>query len=402
VNPLLFNDDPTFWYETERVLGHIAYNGADFGEAVTTAQRIKAGDYGGWHDEWKATAGRVEGEARSQLAAGHRISARDGLLRAATYYRSSEFFTRDREPDPRGLPSYEASVRCFQDAVALLSPTVTPVAIPFEGTTLNGYLYRSAIDGRRPTLIMHNGFDGTAEEMHHVGAAAAQERGYTVLTFDGPGQPGPRYRDGLLFRPDWETVVSPVIDWAVGLPEVDPERIALFGNSMGGGLAPRAAAFEPRIRALVCIDGIYDIGWAYAGRIGLGDDTERRLTASVDDELDAALVQVMAASPQIRWAMRQGMWSFGVSTPRAFLAGSLPYNLRHGIAESITCPVFVGKAESDDFFQGQPEQLAGHLKAPHTLVTFTDAEGAGAHCQAGAQRLLAARVLDWLDEIITC
>jgi hypothetical protein len=173
-------------------------------------------------------------------------------------------------------------------------------------------------------------------------------------------------------------VVSPVIDWAAGLPEVDPERIALFGNSMSVGLAPRSAAFEPRIRALICIDGIYDIGWAYAGRIGLGDDTERGLTAPADDEPDAALVQVMAASPRIRWAMRQGMWSFGVTAPRAFLAGSLPCNLRDGIAESITCPVFVGKAESDEFFKGQPEQLAAHLKALHTLAAFTGAEGASA------------------------
>ena len=64
-----------------------------------------------------------------------------------------------------------------------------------------------------------------------------------------------------MFRPNWESVVSPVIDWAVARPEVDPARIALFGLSMGG-LAPRAAAFEPRI-ALICIDGIYDIGQAY-------------------------------------------------------------------------------------------------------------------------------------------
>lgn len=120
-----------------------------------------------------------------------------------------------------------------------------------------------------------------------AGAAAAQERGYTVITFDGPGQPGPRYRDGLVFRPDWETVVSPVIDWATGRLEVDPGRIALFGNSMGGGLAPRAAAFEPRIRALICIDGVYDIGQAYAGRIGLGDDTARML-----DWLDETLATV--------------------------------------------------------------------------------------------------------------
>ena len=152
---------------------------------------------------------------------------------------------------------------------------------------------------------------------------------------------------------------------------------------MGGGLAPRAAAFEPRIRALICIDGIYDIGQAYTERLGLGADTERRLTADTDPELDAMAQQLMQTSPQIRWACRQGMWSFGVGTPRAFLAASLAYNLRDGVAEKITCPVFVGRGESDEFFLGQPEELMQHLTAPATLASFTDAEGAGAHCQAG-------------------
>ena len=326
------------------------------------------------------------------------MSGRDGLLRAETYFRSAEFFTRDRDPDPRGRPAYEASVRCFAAAAALMSPAVTPVTIPFEGTALNGYLYQPPRGGPQATCIMHGGFDSTAEEWHHVGALAAQRRGYTVITFDGPGHPGPRYRDGLVFRPDWETVVSPVIDWAAARPEVDPGRIALFGLSMGGGLAPRAAAFDPRIRALICIDGIYDIGQAYTARLGLGADTERRLTADTDPELDAALQQLMHTSPQFRWAARQGMWSFGVSTPRAYLAASLAYHLRGGIAEKIACPVFVGRAESDEFFRGQPEELMQHLTAPATLASFTDAEGAGAHCQVGAQRLLSARMLDWLDE----
>jgi pimeloyl-ACP methyl ester carboxylesterase len=398
MRPLLFPDDQQFWYETLRALGHTAYGGADIGEVVTTAARIGAGDYDSWYDQWAATAQRTEAEARGQLAAGHQVSARDGLLRAATYFRSAEFFTRDRDPDPRGRPAYEASVRCFADAAALMSPAVTPVTIPFEGTALNGYLYQPPRGGPQATCIMHGGFDSTAEEWHHVGALAAQQRGYTVITFDGPGHPGPRYRDGLVFRPNWETVVSPVIDWAAARPEVDPGRIALFGLSMGGGLAPRAAAFEPRIRALICIDGIYDIGQAYTARLGLGADTERRLTAETDPEVDAALQQLMHTSPQFRWAARQGMWSFGVGTPRAYLAASLAYHLRDGIAEKITCPVFVGRAESDEFFRGQPEELMQHLTAPATLASFTDAEGAGAHCQVGAQRLLSARMLDWLDE----
>jgi hypothetical protein len=81
--PLLFPGDQQFWYETRRALGHTAYGGADFDEVVTTAARISAGDYDSWYEQWAATAQRTEAQARGQLAAGHQVSARDWLLRAA-------------------------------------------------------------------------------------------------------------------------------------------------------------------------------------------------------------------------------------------------------------------------------------------------------------------------------
>ena len=142
MRPLLSPDDQQFWYETLRALGLTANGGADFGEVVTTAARISADDYGSWYEQSAATAERVEAEARGQLAAGHQVSGRDGLLRAATYWRSAEFFTRDGDPDPRGRAAYQASVGCSADAAALMSPAVTPVTIPFEGKALPGYLYQ--------------------------------------------------------------------------------------------------------------------------------------------------------------------------------------------------------------------------------------------------------------------
>ncbi|MFB8239595.1 alpha/beta hydrolase family protein [Kitasatospora purpeofusca] len=204
--------------------------------------RITEGDYASWYTEWLATADRVSGQAEEALAAGHRVSARDGFLRASNYYRSAEFFLHGHPCDPRHDHAYDRSVACFRSAAALFNPIVEPVEIPYEGTTLPGYLYRVDDSGTpRPTLIMHNGFDGTAEELHFFGAMAGVERGYTVLVFDGPGMPGPRHREGLVFRPDWENVVTPVVDFAEKLPDVDSSRIALLGISMGGILVPRAA-----------------------------------------------------------------------------------------------------------------------------------------------------------------
>ncbi|MCC7022163.1 MAG: alpha/beta fold hydrolase, partial [Thermomicrobiales bacterium] len=110
----------------------------------------------------------------------------------------------------------------------------------------------------RPTILFHGGFDSTLEELYPAAGAAAIERGYHCLAFAGPGQGRALREQGLPFRPDWEAVVTPVVDVALARPEVDPSRLALLGWSYGGLLAPRAAAFEPRIAALIAWDGIYD------------------------------------------------------------------------------------------------------------------------------------------------
>ncbi|MFD0578687.1 alpha/beta hydrolase family protein [Dactylosporangium darangshiense] len=247
---------------------------------------------------------------------------------------------------------------------------------------------------------MCNGFDGTVEELHFYGAVAAIERGYHVLSFDGPGQPGPRHRQGMGFRPDWEDVVGPVIDYALTRPEVDPDHIALLGLSMGGELMPRAAAFEPRPNALIALDGVYDLGDFVTAAIP-GDRAiiDPRLLAPEDPELDTVIAGLMTADPTVRWMMEQGMWTCNAPSPRAFCAAFLAYHLRNGIAEQIACPTLVCAAEQDLFFSGQPERLFEHLTCKKTLLSFTSAEGAGAHCQSGGQRLAFARIYDWLDEV---
>ena len=89
---ILFPDDVQFWYETLRSFDHIAYGGADFGEVLAISERITAGDYDSWHDAYLSAADRLAGQAGDALRGGHRVSARDGWLRASNYYRSADFF----------------------------------------------------------------------------------------------------------------------------------------------------------------------------------------------------------------------------------------------------------------------------------------------------------------------
>ena len=78
-----FPDNIEFWFEAKRAFGAASYGSSEFGEVMASLNRITFGDYEGWYNEWNATAERISAEADAQLAAGHRVSARDGYLRAA-------------------------------------------------------------------------------------------------------------------------------------------------------------------------------------------------------------------------------------------------------------------------------------------------------------------------------
>ena len=327
------------------------------------------------------------------------------MLRANNYYRAAEFFLHGDPTDSRIDHAYHRATQCFHRAAALFTPAIEVVEIPYEDTILHGYFYRAADnegdDSVRPTMVLHNGFDGPAEEMHFNGAAAGIERGYHVLTFDGPGQGAARHLEGLVFRPDWENVVTPVLDWVMTRPEVDQSRVGLLGLSMGGLLAARAAAFDHRLAACVAVDGIYELGSTVLSHFpGSRAEVEAGLRAERAPEVDAAMDELMASDPTVRWAITNGMYVMGVDSPRAFAACYLLYTLAGGIAEQITCPTLVCDGEADMFWAGQPQELFDHLTCPKSLLRFTNAEGAGAHSQFGAQRLAYARIYDWLDDTL--
>jgi pimeloyl-ACP methyl ester carboxylesterase len=401
MNRLLFPDDQQFWFETRRLFGNASYGGTDFGEIMAASETITAGDYDSWYSSYRTMADRLVDEARSA----HPVTRRDLLLRASSYAFTAGFFLHGHPGDPRIDSSYDLSVDSFNQAAALFDPAIERVEIPYDDTVLRGYFYPAGGAGPQRTLIMHSGLDGSCQELHFQGAAAGIERGYNVVTFDGPGQPSTLRHSGLKFRPDWEHVITAVIDHLSLDARVDQDRIAVQGMSFGGYLAPRAAAYEPRIAAVVACDGIYDMANSITALLPWShDDLERRANADHDPELDASLAQIVAGGPTARWAFAHGQYALGVTTNRAFLAELMRYSLAGGVAERITCPTLVCEAEADIFFADktttEARRLYDHLEAPRTLIGFTNAEGAGEHCQVGASRLLAGRIYDWLDDVM--
>jgi pimeloyl-ACP methyl ester carboxylesterase len=172
-----------------------------------------------------------------------------------------------------------------------------------------------------------------------------------------------------------------------------------MGISLGGVLASRAAAFDPRIKALVAFDGVYNLGENPVQRLVPGLPELRRALLQVGSvpELDASLAEAMAARTDVRWGLQNGAWVLGTDSPRKTLLRMLDFNVADGVAEGITCPTLVCSGASDLFLAGQPEKLYEHLTCPKTLISFTAEDAADAHVQVGAMRLACSRIGDWLD-----
>jgi pimeloyl-ACP methyl ester carboxylesterase len=392
---MMLSTDRTFAFNLLRWHGLAPYHGADVAEVLDVADRIVPGDFESWHREFAALAQQVEQEGWGGLRSSP-ATLRDRGFRAASYWRAADFFLHGNQHDPRILSTWAAATEHFNRAIAHMSPAGERMTVAANGFSVPAIFFRVAADATpRPTILMFNGFDGSQEEMLHLCGLAALERGFNVVTFEGPGQPTVLREQGIGFRPDWEAVVTPLVDRCGEIPEVDASRLGLLGVSFGGYLAPRAAAFEPRIAAAVVIDGLYD-GYQAVTAL-LTPELKALLDAGEADAFNEAMAAAMEGDTGLRWYMEHGLWCFRVPTPYDFFVSARPYTLE-GITDRITCPVLVCDAADDHLNPGQARKLAAALGELAELRSFTAAESAGAHSHPGAAMLMNGVVMDWLAE----
>ena len=203
---------------------------------------------------------------------------------------------------------------------------------------------------------------------------------------------------GIPFRPDWETVVKPVVDFALELPDVDPDRVALLGYSMGGYLAPRAAAHEPRLRACVANAGVFSV---FDGVISMFPQEVRHLVEnnSATERVDELVAGRMQTNPSTRQFVEQMLWTFQADSPSHLFRKLKKYTMADSI-HRIDCEMLVVNS-SGDKVAGSYEQAKlffEALKCPKTYLELTEAEGAERHCQVGAPMIANERILNWLDD----
>ncbi len=391
--------DPQYSFQCLRTMGYSSTGGADIAECLSTACRIKEGDNESWYREWSATGRRLEKAANVFLQEDYRESAREAYLRASNYYRTAMFFLVSDPRDPRNAETWRKSRDCFLKASELSERPVKSVRIPFENTTLPGYLCLVDDSGqKRPLLIVHSGFDGTAEELYFEITSLAAERGFNCLLFEGPGQGGVIREQKIPFRPNWETVVTPVVDFALKLPETDPAKIALIGFSFGGYLAPRAAAFEDRLAVCVADGGVYDF---YENCMKECPPGTEKMIADRDGikEFDREIMREMKTNVNLGWFFANGMFTFGTASPGEFLKMLKPYTMKD-CAAKIKCPLLVVDSEGDKDLPGQAKHLFNALRCPKEYMLFTAEEGAEEHCQMGAIMISGERILDWLEDAL--
>jgi hypothetical protein len=363
------------------VLGAMVNHGCEIGEAFRTAAHIKDGDAASWQQEWARTARLAAARGEHSLARGHRVSARDQLQRAAYYYRQAML------PDDPRLPEYAGkSRRLLIRAGALFDPPLEYFEIPFEGTVLPGF-FRKAAAGAEPvkTLIMIGGGETFAEDLFFPIAPQTHDRGYNFMTVDLPGQ-GLLPLAGKFFRPDMQVPMQAVVDYALSRPEVDRQRLAVYGYSGGGGCVPQAASHDRRIKAVVMNTCVVN-GRALFATMPVVQATQQEIASW--SSFHGNIVKLVC------WR-----WGVPMDKPAALVAANEGFRFDPAKV-AVPALVIVGEAEYQSVEIKRQQQLClDNLPNPKKKLVVTPAsEGAANHCVMENRSLMSQVVFDWLDEL---
>lgn len=230
-----------------------------------TAQGVDPGDFSrvtsplehwaDWLDAWCANGDEHATLAKEAEAAGHALTAGQAWVRAALSYHFAKFvWMLDQE---RHRTAADQAVAAMTSAHRLLDATAERIELDFDGATLVGNLRRPVGADRPPLVLLIAGLDSTKEEFFAV-ENVFLARGMATFSLDGPGQGETGY--ALRIRPDFEAPVAAALDALCARSDIDGNRVGMLGVSLGGYYAARAAAFEPRIKAVVISGGPYDYG----------------------------------------------------------------------------------------------------------------------------------------------
>jgi dipeptidyl aminopeptidase/acylaminoacyl peptidase len=343
----------------DAAIGHWAPRFVANGVVLTDFAEITGAidSFDGWCKAWSERAAHHEQLGREALARGHMLTASECLQRAGVYYHFASFlFVHDQ---PQMKAAHMKAVECRQAALPHLKPPGERVQIPYEGRTLAGILRKPAGYDRPAVVVMAVGLDSTKEEGDAY-EAPFLARGMATLMFDGPGQGEGQY--DFAIRGDYEVPVKAVLDYVATRRDLDSSRVGMWGVSLGGYYAPRAAAFDKRIQACIALGGPFDWGAAWDGLPELTREAFRvRSHCDTQDEARAKAATLTL----------------------------------EGIAQNVACPIFIVNGRLDRIVPAaDAERLAREVKGAATLMMIED----GNHIATNRAYRWRSQSADWMGE----
>lgn len=357
-------------FQLNRFLQWIGPTGLD--EIRAAGSRIRT--YADWIEEFLGLADTARADGRP--------------LAAAYYDRAAEFFMTTS--DPRRSAARARFVTAMQELYDL-----RPVLVSFEEAALPAY--EACPDGTPlATIVVTGGFDEYTEEIFPLLATAARA-GYRMIAFDGPGQGGAIEDSHVPMTADWHRPVAAVLDH-FGLDDV-----TLVGISLGGGLAIRAAAYEPRVRRVVALDVLDDFLECLAAQAMPHVTPLFRFLLSIRARtvINAVARGAAARKPLAAWGIEQGMRITGSPDPYSFFQAARSLSTRR-ISRLVTADVLLLAGAEDHYVPAhQLYRQARTLTTARSVTTrvFSTAEEAHNHCQIGNLGLALRTVLTWLESI---
>jgi 2,6-dihydroxypseudooxynicotine hydrolase len=231
-----------------------------------------------WLDAWVANGDVHTALAREAEERGRRVTAGQAWVRAALSYHFAKFVWMVDMARHRGAA--DRAVAALRESHRLLDPTAERLEIPFEGTVMVGNLRRPPGTDRPPLVFLLPGLDSTKEEFFEW-ENVFLARGMATLSLDGPGQGETGYTTHI--RPDYEVAVAAALDHLAGRQDLALDRVGAVGVSLGGYYAPRAAAFERRVKAAVSIGGPHNFGQCWDGLPQLTRETFVHHSGAADE-----------------------------------------------------------------------------------------------------------------------
>jgi 2,6-dihydroxypseudooxynicotine hydrolase len=257
-------------------------NGIDPNDFQNVTKRVEQWD--DWIREWSACAA-IHLELGEQAEKEHYYeSAGSHYFHAAMAYHFGKFVFVQNPAELR--IAHQHVVDAYQRGLPYFDFPGERVAIPYEhGLNMYGILRKPWHHPKPPIVILLPGLDSVKEELHEYGNDMLR-RGLAVLAIDGPGQGEMEFDCAL--RHDYEVPIGYAIDYLESRHDVDATRVGIMGVSLGGYFAPRAAAYEPRVKAAICLAGAYDLAQhfehyplltreAFIYRCKAADETEARV-----------------------------------------------------------------------------------------------------------------------------